>query len=389
MLAIGVTGSAGAAALALTGGSTTTPAAAAPACTSWLVDDAYARAARSAGPLLPRLWRGLRAPGLTVAVAVRGRVVWSAGCGYADRERRAPVRRETRFRIGSLSKPLTGAALARLSQAGRLELDAQVQQYVPYFPRKRWPISLRQLAGHLAGLRGNEASELVNGRRFRSVAEEVELFADDPLLHEPGTAFSYSNAGWVLLGAAIEGASGRRYEDAMRAEVLDPLGLRATRLDDAGERIPNRARLYEIADDGRAVPAPRHDVSIRWPSGGFVSTAEDVARFGSRFVDGVFLRPETIREFTTSGRTGDGRETGYGLGWEVRSSPLGDFAGHTGNAVGGTAAILVHPSSGVAFALATNLGYVTASRPPPPRRCTPEPPLLAAPFVRAVQTRSR
>ena len=171
--------------------------------------------------------------------------------------------------------------------------------------------------------------------------------------------------------------------EALRRAGLEPLRLRATELDDAGRRIPNRARLYEITNGGGAVLAPRHDVSIRWPSGGFVSTAEDVARFGSRFVDGVFLRPGTIREFLISQRTADGRQTGYGLGWEVHSSPLGDFAGHTGNAVGGTAAILVHPSSGVAFALATNLGYVTAPRPPTPRPGTPDPPLLAAPFVRA------
>ena len=363
---------------------------ASPTCTEWLVSPAYARAAREAQPLLPRLWRGLRAPGLTLAVAVRGRVVWSGGCGYADRERGRRVARSTRFRIGSLSKPLTSAGLARLYEDDRLDLDAEVQRYVPDFPQKPWPITIRQLAGHLAGLRGNEASELVNRRRFGSIAEEVELFADDPLLHRPGTRFSYSNAGWVLLGAAIEGASGREFAEYMRTSVLRPLGLRATELDDAGRRIPNRARLYEVTNDGRAAPAPRHDVSIRWPSGGFVSTSQDVARFASAFVGGAFVGYGTAREFLTSQRTLDGRPTGYGLGWETHSSPLGLLAGHTGNAVGGTAALLVHPDTGVAVALTTNLGYVTAPRPPSPRHGTPTPPVFAAPFIRtALAARAR
>jgi serine beta-lactamase-like protein LACTB len=389
LLGLGGAAAAGAVALALAGRTTSTSGATSPpTCASWLVDAAYADAARTAKRLLPRLWRGLRAPGVTVAVAVWGRVVWSAGCGYADGERRLAVRPRTRFRIGSLSKPLTSAGLARLYEDGRLDLDAEVQRYVPRFPRKPWSITIRQLAGHLAGLRGNEASELVNRRRFRSVAAEVELFADDPLVHEPGTAFSYSNAGWVLLGAAIEGASGQTYAAYMRAAVLGPLGLRATELDDSGRRIPDRARMYEVTNDSGARAAPRHDVSIRWPSGGFVSTAEDVARFGSLFV--ADFEPATVREFLTSQRTADGRPTGYGLGWEVHPSPLGDFAGHTGNAVGGTAALLVHPATGVSLGLATNLGYVTASRPPPPRRGTPEPPTLVAPFIRvAVATGSR
>ena len=353
------------------------------ACSVWLADREYAVAAREARSLLPRLWRGLRAPGLTVAAAVDGKVVWSAGCGYANRERRLPVLARTRFRIGSLSKPLTSAALARLHEGG-LDLDAEIQRYVPRFPKKSHPISVRQLAGHLAGLRGNDASELVNRRRFPSVAAELELFAADPLVNEPGTAFSYSNAGWVLLGAAIEGASHRSYADYLRTSVLGPLGLRETELGGSGKRIPNQARLYEVTDTGGAVVAPRHDLSIRWPSGGFVSTSEDVARFGSRFVGGSFVSARTVRTFLTSQRTRAGRPTGYGLGWEVHPSPLGVFAGHTGNAVGGTAALIVHPQSRVAFALTTNLGYVTAADPPRPRSGTPEPPAFAAPFIGAV-----
>ena len=98
-------------------------------------------------------------PGLQVAVAVDGKLVWSEGFGYADLAGKVPVTAETQFRIGSVSKPLTAAAVALLYEEGRLDLDAPVQRYVPSFPDKGYPITTRQLAGHLAGIRHYQRSE--------------------------------------------------------------------------------------------------------------------------------------------------------------------------------------------------------------------------------------
>lgn len=351
-------------------------------CRHWISDASQSAAIEKARELVPRLWRGLRAPGLTLAVAVDGRVVWSAGCGYADVARRTAVRRGTRFRIGSVSKSLTSAALARLVADGRVDLEARIQRYVPTFPRKRYPISIRQLAAHTAGIRHYRSrAEVVNRRRFRSVRAALVLFARDPLLFRPGTRFSYSSYGWNLVGAAIEGASPRSYAAFLRSAVLEPLALSHTALDDTRGGRVGASRFYELRSDGRAAPAPRASLSDRWPSGGLVSSAEDLAVFGSAFAAGTLVRAKTRDEFVQPQRTADGKPTGYALGWEVRDSPVGRFVGHTGNVVGGSAVLLVHLRSGVALAVTTNLGSVTASHPPPPKPSTPDPPELILPFV--------
>src|SRR2546428_3449985 len=172
-----------------------------------------------------------RIAGLQVAVGVDGKLVWSEGFGYADVARKVPVTAETQFRIGSVSKPLTAAALALLYERGKLDLDAPVQRYVPSFPDKGYPIPTRQLAGHLAGIRHYRGDEFVLHRRFGSVAEGLTIFQDDSLLFPPGTRFSYSSYGWNLISAVIQGAPG-----AGLLQVLWPQRLRAPGLDHTGPR---------------------------------------------------------------------------------------------------------------------------------------------------------
>src|SRR5215208_5850146 len=358
-------------------GATETAAAPAPLCRVTVAATAERQAVATVRPLARRLWKALRAPGMSVAVAVDGRTVFSMSCGWADRERRLPARATTRFRIGSVSKPVTATALATLVDSGQIDLDAPIQRYVPEFPEKRWPMTVRQVAAHLAGLRANADDEVVSVRHFDTVADEVAIFADDPLLFRPGTRYSYSNWGYVLLGRALETASGEPFEAYVRRAVLDPLGMSHTQLDDAGAPVPQRARHYEVTSDGRAVAAPRHDVSLRWPSGGFVSTAEDLARLGG-FAAGELVGPATRAQFLSGQRTAGGERTGYALGWEVHDTPFGKGYGHIGNAVGGTALLLSIPARGAVLALATNIGYVTASSPPAIRG--PDPHELLVPF---------
>jgi len=156
-------------------------------------------------------------PGVSVAVGVGGRVVWSEGFGFADLEHRVPVTPATRFRIGSISKSLTAAALGQLYERGRLDLDAPVQRYVPSFPTKRWPITVRQLAGHIAGVRHYRGDEVLLNRRFATVSAGLDIFDDDTLLFEPGTRYSYPSYGWNLLSAVVlaivANVSGAGYRD--------------------------------------------------------------------------------------------------------------------------------------------------------------------------------
>jgi hypothetical protein len=137
---------------------------------------------------------GPEVPGLQVAVGVGGYLVWSETFGEADLGRHLAVTLETRFRIGSVSKPITADALALLVQGGKLDLDAPIQRYVPNFPTKRWPVTVRELAGHLAGIRGyiDDAAESHSAIHYPTVTSGLAIFAQDSLLFEPGTRFSHS-----------------------------------------------------------------------------------------------------------------------------------------------------------------------------------------------------
>ncbi len=295
-------------------------------------------------------------PGLQVAVAVGGKVVWSEAFGYADLAREVPVTAETQFRIGSVSKPLTAAAVALLYEQGKLDLDAPVQRYVPSFPDKGYPITTRQLAGHLAGIRHYRGDEFLLNRHFDTVLEGLAIFQGDLLLSPPGTKFSYSSYGWNLISAVVEGAAGQDFLTYMSRNVLRPLGLTHTAPDRVDSLIPNRTRFYERGADSGFVPAPPVDNSYKWAGGGFLSTAEDLVRFGSALLEPGFLKAATLELLFTSQKTTAGEPTGYGIGWFVATDGRGHrWVSHGGGSVGGTTAFSVDRDSRVVVAITSNL----------------------------------
>ena len=298
-------------------------------------------------------------PGFALAVAVDGQVVWSEAFGYADLEAKRPATPATQFRIGSVSKPLTAAAAAQLYETGKLDLDAPVQRYVRSFPEKGAPITTRLVAGHLAGIRHYQGGEFTLNRRFATVTEGLSIFANDSLLSPPGTRFSYSSYGFNLISAVVEGASGEEFLIYMSRHVFGPLRMTSTTPDKNDSLIPNRTRFYErrsrLLGGGFAV-APTVDNSYKWAGGGFLSTAEDLARFGSAHLAPGFLKAATLELLFTPQYTTAGEATPYGIGWFVARDSLGHrYVYHGGGSVGGTTAFGVDRDSRVVFALVTNL----------------------------------
>jgi len=298
-------------------------------------------------------------PGFAVAVAVDGRIVWSEAFGYADREARRPATPATQFRIGSASKPLTAAAIAQLFEAGQLDLDAPVQRYVPTFPEKGAPITTRLVGGHLAGIRHYQGDEFTLNRRFATVTDGLSIFANDSLLFPPGTRFAYSSYGFNLLGAVVEGASHEEFLVYMSRHVFGPLHMTSTAPDKNDSLIPNRTRFYEsrsrLLGGGFAV-ARAVDNSYKWGGGGFLSTAEDLVRFGSALLEPGFLKGATLEVLFTPQHTAAGEATPYGIGWFVAKDSLGHrYVYHGGGSVGGSTAFGVDRDSRVVFALVTNL----------------------------------
>jgi CubicO group peptidase (beta-lactamase class C family) len=308
----------------------------------------YAGAVQEARRLARALAAGDNLPGVSVAVAEKGEIVWAEGFGWADAEARAPVTPITRFRLGALSKPLTAVGAALLHDRGRLDLDAPVQRYVPAYPRKQWTVTTRQLLGDVAGvhrIRGDNNDAMPTGH-CASVGEAVALLTDDPLLFEPGTGHRYSIWGWVLVSAAVEGAAREPFDRFMANQVFEPLGMTRTVVEDSED-------LDDVAHLGS-----RPDYSCVAGGGAFLSTPSDLVRLGSAMLAPGLLKAETIAAFQTPTRLASGQSTTYALGWTVRSAQLAGeparVVSHRGSPAGGTVSLLLFPDFGVAIAAAAN-----------------------------------
>ena len=306
-------------------------------------------------------------PGLSVTVGVGVDIVWAEGFGWADLENRVKVAPDTRFRIGTASKALTSAAVGLLLEKGRLNLDDVIQMHVPEFPEKQWPVTLRQLMGHLAGVRndGGDEGPLLSERCERPV-EGLQHFADRSLLFEPGTQYRYSSYGWILVSAAVEAAAHEPFLTFMRKQIYAPLGMDDTRADSATEPIPDRATFYFprfAADPRYGLHLMRQiDYSCYAGSSAFLSTPSDLVRFATATNSGKLLQPATVQLLQTSQRLPSGQETGYGLGWDLETVALAGketrLVGHDGESLGGmVASFMTFPEHGIVVSVTSNISY--------------------------------
>jgi CubicO group peptidase (beta-lactamase class C family) len=254
-----------------------------------------------------------------------------------------------------VSKPLTSAALVRLVEEGKIDLDAPIQKYVPSFPDKGALITPRMLAGHLGGIRHYKDAEVDSQKHYDTVVGGLERFQNDPLVVPPGTKFSYSSYGYNLLSAAIEAASGKPFLQTERELVFEPLALIHTTADEPAQIIEQRSRFYSREKGKSTENAQYVDNSYKWAGGGFLSTTEDLARFGSALLKPGFLKPESLALLFTPQKTKDGKETRYGMGWFIGKSKSGQrLFEHSGGSVGGSSELLVYPDAGLVVAFICN-----------------------------------
>jgi CubicO group peptidase (beta-lactamase class C family) len=305
-------------------------------------------------------------PGLSAAVGLDGEIVWAEGFGWSDLQHKTPVTPETRFRTGEVSKALTSAAVGLLLQGNSLKLDDEIQTYVPVFPKKKWPVTLRHLMAQVAGLR-DDAGDEARLQPCERTVEGLELFADDDLIFEPGTRYHPSSYGWILVSAAVEAAADERFFRFMRTRIFEPLAMAATLPDSATEPIPERATFYfpKFAGDNRYGPqsAREGDHTCYAGGGAFLSTPSDLVRFGSAVAGGKLLQADIVKMLQTPQRLASGEATTYGLGWRLETLPLAgepaQMAGHgtKSDFIGGTSYLMTFPERGIVVAVMTNTSF--------------------------------
>ena len=289
---------------------------------------------------------------------------------------------------------------------GKLNLDSPVQSNCPAFPNKQWPISTRQLLGHLGGIRSYKVPEypytesqsdpeVGNTRHFENGIEGgLQFFASDPLVAQPGTHFNYSTQGYTLAACAMEGASGEKYAESVRRSVLVPAAMLQTRPDDRMAIVPFRTRFYSKDKSGALVNAEFLDSSYKAAGGGWLSSAPDMARFAVAILTDSLVKRSTRDLMWTEQIPTDGLgRLAYGLGWQFGT--IGDVkvVGHGGSQQGTSAMLLMVPDRRMAVVVLTNSDGVDApglavrllriglGLPEPERKDTPVDPKLFEPYA--------
>lgn len=295
--------------------------------------------------LLQRLTTVDGGPGAVVAVRDRrGSTVLTSG--VADVKSHAPVRRDSRFRIGSMTKPFLAVVMLQLVGEHRVALDAPVERYLPGVVRGHGNdgrrITVRQLLQHTSGVPDildhlSPQEILKDPLAHHDIRDLVNIALAHPPTFEPGAGWRYSNTGYLLAGMIIEKVTGHPYGEEIRRRVIAPLGLRETYVPGDASAIPGpHPRGYMRS----GVDAPLMDItafnpSVAGPSGEMISSGTDVNRFLDALVRGKLLRPAQLREMMTTRPTGNPDGRAYGLGLESRPLPCGGiYWGHSGDIPG-------------------------------------------------------
>ena len=294
-------------------------------------------------------------PGTAVAVAVGDDIVWSTAFGFSDVERGRPAGRSTQFRIYEVAMPLTATVMARLAQDGRFDMDAPIQRYLPDVPETRAVVTGRKLAAHLAGAGDFPDDEFLPGP-CPSAREAVRTINGRLFIRPAGLGHTMSRQGYLLLSAAMESATGRRFSDLLNETVAGPAGMSSTMSDDPRRFLPGRSLFYERGFLGLLRTARTVDTSCLWGGGGLLSTTEDLVRFGAALLRGQILRNDSLDAMFTAQKTRNGLDTGYGLGWFVETDVRGRrYIWHAGRGIGGRSAIVIVPHARLVTVMLSNI----------------------------------
>ncbi|MFF8694123.1 serine hydrolase domain-containing protein [Streptomyces sp. NPDC015144] len=291
-----------------------------------------------------------RAPSLVAAVQRQGQVVWSGSRSCVDGH--APDG-DTQFRIGSLTKTFTAVLVLRLRDEGLLNLDDPLEKHLP--GTDVGDITVHQLLGHSAGLAAESPGPWWERTPGALRPELPDVLGEQTRMHVPGHRFHYSNPGYTLLGSLVEQVRGMSWEQALRNEILEPLGMHRTSLQPEAPHAGGWA-VHPWADV--MLPEPAEDLGLMAPAGQLWSTTNDLLRFAAFLMEGDdrVLCADSVEEMRKpSAPTGPGDwQSGYGLGLQLARDGDRTLFGHTGSLPGFLATLWISAEDDVAAVALTN-----------------------------------
>lgn len=304
-----------------------------------------------------------RVAGVSIAVARSGRTVLARGYGFADLENDVPATAETVYRIGSVTKQFTSAAIMRLMEQGRLALDDTLQKFLPGFPAQGNRVTIRHLLNHTSGIRSYTSL----GPRWQRVVRLdlvpdslVALFANEPFDFKPGDAYRYNNSGYFLLGMIIEKLSGKAYGQYLRDEFFTPLGLENTIYCDQAPLIKRRAQGYTPRPGGPFVNAEPLSMTQPYAAGSLCSTVSDLVTWTLALSSGKVVSPASYALMTTPGTLNDGKPIAYGFGLGTGTLRGHRQVSHNGGINGFVSEVHHDPDDSVVTVVLTNTSALTA-----------------------------
>ena len=291
---------------------------------------ADAEVAKQLGAYVDKLAADDRFSG-TVLLARNGTPLLEKAHGLASRAWNAPMRVDTKLNLGSMNKMFTAVAIMQLVEKGKVGLDDKVGKHLPDFanPAVRDTVTVRQLLTHTSGL-GSYFDDRFEEKklRIREVADYLPLIAEEKLAFAPGSKWSYSNSGFIVLGAIVEKVSGENYFDYVREHIYKPAGMKDTDCYDVDRDTPNLASGYTRDDAGNWRSNIFMHTVRGGPAGGGYSTVGDLLRFATALKAGTLLAPALVKEMTTGKVAAQMGKYAFGFGEEVLRGHR--IVGHSG-----------------------------------------------------------
>lgn len=294
-------------------------------------------------------------PGAAVIVLRDGKPILRKGYGLANLELGVPVTPQMVFRLGSITKQFTAVAILMLVEAGKIKLSDEVTRYLPDYPTHGQKITVEQLLTHTSGVKNYTALPAWYGlwRKDMSLEELIALFKDEPLDFNPGTQWSYSNSGYVLLGAIIEKVSGLSYADFIQQQIFTPLGMSHAAYDRTERVLPGRVAGYTHGKEGYH-NAEYLSMSQPYAAGSLVASVDDLAKWYAALYTDKLVKQRNLQRAYQAPTLKNGESTGYGYGFTLANYEGHRVVLHNGGINGFATQMLRLPDDKVYIAILSN-----------------------------------